>query len=350
MKSYTLHMKRASLSAAVLASIALTACSGLGTLASDLRGTGLAGSIPGGDVLKLSSNNATGSVLGSAGNLITSVGDAVSGGGGTGGGSGLGGVFQNTGSAISTVGKGTTNGLGQFGQTSDPLYPTLSAIPSAVQQAGKAVSSGGNVVSAIGSSNGLSILSPVTDTAGNTVDSTGKVISSMGQGMGDAMNSDAVRRVTLSASTAITPVVESVTATTQAVGAATLMGQPVNNLLTRAGSAVSQLGLSMSAINTPVISQTGNVVSATGNTVSSLGGVFNGNGNGNSALTGVIAPVTGLVGGLAGGVPGGTGSGNGSSLPGAVNGMGAVALTPVNGALQGGVLAPVGNLVGSALR
>lgn len=373
-------LKRAAITAALLASGAMVGCAGSGS--ATLGGSSGAGAgtdtgadagigggslppafsrvfTPGGNTDALATTgdiaaNAAG-VLTTAGELVASAGTALAGaslpGGANGVTAGLGAILQNTGQGVVALGQSTSDGLGQIGQNADEVGTTLRGSSPLLEKAGNAVSSTGQTVQAL-DDGALRIVRPVTDPVGALVDRTGQAVTSLGTKVGDGLDSGVVRRVTASSSRVITPVADTLVSTTQAVGHTTRLGRPVDGIVRRVGYGVEGVGdgIVQRAPDTPVVTETGQLVGAVGGTVASLGGVVNASGSSSGVGNGlgpVLQPVGNLVNGLVGGPAGGSGAGIGLGLGmGAGLGLGASGAGNTGNA---GLLSPVTNAVGGVL-
>ncbi|MDW5441680.1 collagen-like triple helix repeat-containing protein [Polaromonas sp. SM01] len=350
-----LALRRSLAAAGVAILLGLTGCASDGTFSAGDSGSGGGGAgnpgagNPGGggivpippiaDVLKpingviQQTGNSASTLGGAVGALGTQLVAALPGGLNTQLTQGVGGALVKVGDAVDSLGDGLTTGLGQLGKVENPVGVTVGSLEGVVVNTGQAVSKLGA---------GISLGVPQLGVAGTLVDQVGGGVSNLGTGLGNTLDSDAVKQVTRTVTQVIVPITTGLLHTTQQVGETSGLGQPVRNLLTTVGGVVNQLGVQVVGDDkTPVISPVGQVLANTGTSVAILGGALvSPSGipvNGSAGLGGLLSPVTGLLGGL--------GNGNAST-----NNL----LAPVTGLLGGlnsggssaGLLAPVTGLVG----
>lgn len=382
--------KRATIAAAALTCLMLAGCSGTGSLAvTDGRGTsGVTGAvdntITGGinPALRAFSNvvDNGGGLLGSTSDVVSTLGTVLASWSmpGTDAGitGGLGGVLQSTANAIDTLGIGLSEGLGALDTNiANPVGVTLASVPGVVDHLGTAVVSAGGTVAAVGASGALSVLEPVTTPVGGLVTQVGGGVNNLATTLATNMDATVIQRVGSGVTTLIMPVADTTLSLTQAVGASTGLGKPVDNLLIRVGTGVDGIGDSVTATNVPVLLEAGQVVSGVGGAVAILGGAVNApegtpapaglngvlapvttalggitGGATGGDTGGLLAPVTTLVGGLTGGLNGGTGGTGGALAPvtTAVSGL-TGGLSGGLGGGTGGPLAPVTGVVSTVV-
>lgn len=312
--------------AAVLASIALAGCAGTGSGAGLSAGTGAGASVDtgsGGGVVapgasKGLSNTADiivqslGGNVSTQGNALSTIGDALITSGDNGTIAGTGGVLRNTGKAVTAVGDGVSNGPGQTSDSNDILNPVITSLPVALQHAGRAASSGGNGINALGDNKALTVLKPVVGLIGEGLSSSGGIVSSVGERLEENVNSSQVRSVTSGGSRLIVPLIKTVMLTTDGLVAELGGGTGVDGVLKPLTSAVTGVGgaTGVNGLLAPVTSAAAGVVSgATGATgaggqiaplTSSATGLVTGAG-GTAGVGNILTPVTNLlsaVGGL----------------------------------------------------
>ncbi|QRQ84393.1 collagen-like triple helix repeat-containing protein [Cupriavidus oxalaticus] len=265
---------------------------------------------------------------------------------------GLGGVVDNTGDAVSALGDGLHEGLGQMGHVRNPVGITVASTGNVVEEGGEAVISAGKLVYGLGTGQ-LAPLSPVTTPVGKLVKEVGHVVKEGGHKLFHVLSEGPVENVTGAVSKVIVPLTSKLTDGTQKLGAVTGLGKPVDGLLRKLGYTVAGGGSLLGHSDAPLVAPLGGVFKEAGMTVAAAGGLVNGghghggnplggllgnlpllgghggahgggqdgnpvggllgslpllggsHGDGHGGSSGLLAPVTGLLGGLAGGDKGG---------------------------------------------
>lgn len=238
---------------------------------------------------------------------------------------GLGGVVDNTGDAVSALGDGLHDGLGNMGQVRNPVGITVASTGNVVEEGGEAVISAGKLVYGLGTDK-LAPLAPVTAPVGKLVKEVGYVVKEGGHKLYHVLSEGPVENVTQSASKVIVPLTSKVTDGTQKLGAVTGLGKPVDGLLRKLGYTVAGGGSLLSHSDALLVAPLGGVFKEAGKTVAVTGVLVNGghgHGHGGHPLGGLLGhlPLLGgghgdgghLLGGLLGNLPllGGHGGGHG---------------------------------------
>lgn len=190
---------------------------------------------------------------------------------------GAGGVVVNAGETVGALGAGVRDGLGQMGSVANPVGITVASTGDVVQKAGDTVTSAGQLVSGLGTER-LSPLSPLVTPVGGVVQKVGMAVSHGGAGLGGALSAGPVAQLTEGTSKLIVPLTTRLSETTQAVGAATGVGAPVDGLLSKAGYGVAGSGGLLANSRAPVVSGLGGVVAEAGKTVAAAGVLVHGTG------------------------------------------------------------------------
>ena len=190
---------------------------------------------------------------------------------------GAGGVVVNAGETVGALGAGVRDGLGQMGSVANPVGITVASTGDVVQKAGDTVTSAGQLVSGLGTEK-LSPLSPLVTPAGDVVQKVGMAVSHGGAGLGGALSTVPVAQLTEGTSKLIVPLTTRLTESTQAVGAATVVGAPVDGLLSKVGYGVAGGGGLLANSRAPVVSGLGGAVVEAGKTVGAAGALVHGTG------------------------------------------------------------------------
>ena len=242
--------------------MALAGCSGSGHLNTSGSGGGSTPTGPGGggggSVASNGGGNPVSQVVRETGNTVSDLGQTVTTLGGVveqvstplvgrASGTALGGVVEHAGGTVDALGAAVSDGLGRLGSLDNPLGVTAAGVGNAVDQAGRTVSSVGDVVTGLGSNQATSALRPVTSVAGQVVDRVGDTVSRVGTTWETQVDTGALGQVLNGTSQAVERVVEAGTGTTQAVGSATGLGAPLaNGVIAPIAQALDQAGNSLS--------------------------------------------------------------------------------------------------------
>lgn len=207
---------------------------------------------------------------------------------------GAGGTVSALGTVIDHAADALSDGLGQIGASANPVGTTLTGLGSTVSATSGVAAGVAKTVDALGSGS-LSALSPVTAPLAGALYTAANGINAGGMILANTMSSSAVQQVTQPLSNAITPLVVTLGQTTQTVGAATGLGQPLAAALAQIGGALQAAGTTVGGTAShPVVGDGGQLVSSLGATVTNAGGLVNRNGpNGAAPIPGLITSLVG---------------------------------------------------------